>query len=136
MVRENISRGRFFILSDNSLWQVDRFDRMDAAFWMRFEDVTVIHNGFNRAKLVNEDDVVEAKRLSGAALKTSIAGEFEGWDGDTVVKLIGGTIWKQSAYHYEYTYEYGPDVILYKNGYGISMLVDGTDEAVDVVQIR
>jgi len=109
---------------------------MDAAFWMRFEDVTVIYDGFNRAKLFNEDDMVEAKRLSGAALRTSIAGEFEGWDGDTVVKLVGGTIWKQSAYHYDYTYEYSPDVILYKNGYGISMLVDGTDEAVDVVQIR
>ena len=35
-----------------------------------------------------------APRPSGGAIESSIDGEFEGWDGDTVVRLMNGQIWQ------------------------------------------
>lgn len=69
-------------------------------------------------------------------IESRINGTFNGWEGETVVKLMNGQIWKQSVYHYEYHYAYMPDVLIYKSGSGFKMLVDGTDEAVYVEQIK
>lgn len=71
-----------------------------------------------------------------AVVQSKIDGTFKGWDGDTVVKLMNGQIWKQRVYHYEYHYAYMPDVLIYKAGSGYKMLVDGTDEAVAVERIK
>lgn len=69
-------------------------------------------------------------------IESSINGTFNGWDGETVVKLMNGQIWKQSVYLYEYHYAYMPDVLIYKSASGYKMLVDGTDEAVSVERIK
>jgi hypothetical protein len=69
-------------------------------------------------------------------IESKVNGAFNGWDGETVLKLMNGQIWKQSAYHYEYHYAYMPDVLIYKSGTRYKMLVDGTDEAVYVERIK
>lgn len=70
------------------------------------------------------------------AIETRIDGTFEGWDGDTVVKLINGQIWQQTGFNYEYTYGYNPEVIIYRTGSGYKMKVDGTRQAVEVTRIK
>lgn len=42
----------------------------------------------------------------------TVEGTFNGWDGNTAVKLTNGTEWKQSSYYYEYCYAYRPSVQL------------------------
>lgn len=37
-----------------------------------------------------------------------VEGEWNGWDGDTVVELSDGSEWKQDEYLYEYRYAYRP----------------------------
>ena len=69
-------------------------------------------------------------------IESKIDGDFEGWDGETVVKLMNGQIWQQTQYHYEYHYAFMPDVIIYKSGGRYKMLVDGTDEAVVVERLK
>jgi hypothetical protein len=71
-----------------------------------------------------------------SVIETQIDGEFEGWEGETVVKLTNGQVWLQTEYHYEYHYAYMPDVLIYQSGGGWKMRVDGTDEAVGVEQLR
>ena len=34
-------------------------------------------------------------------IKTKIENEWQGWDGDTIVKLLDGSVWRQDEYHYE-----------------------------------
>lgn len=57
--------------------------------------------------------------------------EWEGWNGDTVVKLTDGSVWKQEEYHYEYRYRYRPDVELHGN----IMQVDGMSRGIRVSRI-
>jgi len=77
-----------------------------------------------------------AVNSSNNVIETSIDGEFEGWEGETVVKLLNGQIWQQSSYHYHYHYAYMPNVLIYRSGGGYKMKVDGTDKAVNVVRLR
>ena len=71
-------------------------------------------------------------------IESKIDGDFEGWEGETVVKLINGQIWQQSEYHYHYHYHYAfmPKVLIYKSGGVYKMMVEGTIKAVRVIQLK
>lgn len=45
-------------------------------------------------------------------MQAQVESEWEGWNGDTIIRLTDGSIWKQEEYHYEYRYAYRPKVIL------------------------
>jgi hypothetical protein len=68
----------------------------------------------------------------GSVIESKVAGEFKGWTGDTIVKLMNGQIWQQTLYYYHYHYSYMPDVLIYKEGSGWKMKVEGIDKAVRV----
>lgn len=71
-------------------------------------------------------------------VESHIAGEFNGWDSETIYKLDNGDIWQQSNYHYHYHYSYHPAVLIYRNRYGTCHIkVEGdNDEGVDVIKLR
>lgn len=64
-------------------------------------------------------------------MRKQVEDEWEGWDGDTVVRLTDGSVWRQAEYYYEYRYAYRPQVILD----GDAMYVDGMRRAVRVRRI-
>jgi|SRR5580658_4240078 hypothetical protein len=39
-------------------------------------------------------------------MKSRIEGEWTGWDGNTVVTLVNGSVWQQDEYYYRYQYKY------------------------------
>lgn len=92
--------------------------------------------GFNKGKQEASKNISKALATSSVetanTIESQVDGNFEGWDGNTVVKLTNGQIWKQAEYYYEYHYAFMPDVLVYKSGSGYKMKVDGTDEAVGV----
>lgn len=57
--------------------------------------------------------------------------EWEGWEGDTIVKLTDGSVWRQEEYHYEYRYAYRPRVTLSGN----TMFVEGMSRGVRVSRL-
>lgn len=71
-----------------------------------------------------------------SVIESQVDGEFEGWEGETVVKLMNGQVWIQTEYYYEYHYAYMPDVLLYQSSGGWKMRVEGVDKAVGVQQLR
>jgi hypothetical protein len=81
-----------------------------------------------------------ADRMSGAsgtgAIETQVDGEFNGWEGETIVKLLNGQIWQQTEYHYEYHYAYMPKVLVYSAGGGYKMKVEGLSKAIGVQRLR
>jgi hypothetical protein len=71
-----------------------------------------------------------------SVIESQIIGEFSGWDGDTIVELTNGQIWKQAEYVYEYMYQYRPSVIIYLSGGRYVMQVDRMRQAVAVERLR
>lgn len=71
-----------------------------------------------------------------SVIESQIDGEFEGWEGETVVKLMNGQVWIQTEYYYEYHYAYMPDVLIYQSSGGWKMKVEGINKAVGVEQLR
>ena len=63
-------------------------------------------------------------------------GDFNGWQGETIIKLVNGQIWRQAEYHYEYHYAYMPKVLLYSSGGSYKMRVDGTSRPIGVQRLR
>ncbi|OKO80407.1 hypothetical protein [Bradyrhizobium sp. AS23.2] len=81
-----------------------------------------------------------ADRLSAGSgtgvIETQVDEDFNGWEGETVVKLLNGQIWQQTEYHYEYHYAYMPKVLVYAAGAGYKMKVDGVSKAIGVQRLR
>ena len=71
-----------------------------------------------------------------SAIESKVDGEFEGWKGETVVKLTNGQIWQQTEFYYHYHYAYMPDVLIYRSGTHYKMRVEGIDNAVTVERIK
>lgn len=104
------------------------------------------------AKLLNEtyqlgvatkEKQVEAARRvapsvapAAQVIESKIEGEFEGWSGETVIKLINGHIYQQVEYYYFYRYAFMPNVIIYNSELGLRMKVDGVDRPVAVRRLR
>ena len=64
-----------------------------------------------------------------------IAGEFSGWNGDTVFELDNGTKWKQARYQYTYSYKYRPRAQIFQQGGQYLLAVDGMNEMIEVRQL-
>lgn len=91
-----------------------------------FDNVGTIGQGFTES----------ATNYTGQVLETTIDGDFEGWDGETIFKMMNGTIWQQSSYDYTYHYAYMPDVIIYRKGGSFYMKVEDVDDEIQVRQIK
>ncbi|QNU63978.1 hypothetical protein [Vreelandella titanicae] len=73
---------------------------------------------------------------SGNIIETNIDGEFEGWEGETIFRLMNGQIWQQSSYSYLYHYSYSPRVIIIQRNGGYEMQVEGVNQQIRVHQLR
>lgn len=73
---------------------------------------------------------------TGQVLETKIDGKFEGWEGETIFKMMNGTIWQQTSYSYKYHYAYMPSVIIYKKRGTYYMKVEDVDDEIQVRQIK
>lgn len=71
-----------------------------------------------------------------AVIESKVDGKFNGWKGETIVKLENGQIWQQAEYTYRYRYRYRPDVLIYKSGSSYKMMVEGVDKAVRVKRLK
>jgi hypothetical protein len=85
------------------------------------------------------DPVVQAevKKTESEGIKTRIAGEFHGWDGDTVFRLENGQVWRQRLPGRWYYRAASPEVELRKNlmGYWVLKVV-AEDHAIGVTRLQ
>jgi hypothetical protein len=70
------------------------------------------------------------------AYEGQIDGDFEGWEGETIYKLMDGHIIQQTQYHYHYHYAYSPHVIIYRSRSGdLKIHVEGDDDEDVTIEI-
>lgn len=61
-IKEIKDQGKTIVLDNSSTWEVDMFDRLDTALWMRLDNVTV-----NGNKMINHnqrDKTVGIKKVN------------------------------------------------------------------------
>lgn len=118
-----------FKLSDNSLWKVKyEYEYL----YEYYPNVTICPNeGFM---------IIDGKKLNiaslGQYLETRIDGDFNGFEGETILKLTNGQIWQQSEYWYHYHYAYSPQVTIFQSNGQYKIQVDGVDKSVDVTRLK
>ncbi|MFD2157523.1 hypothetical protein ACFSW8_01275 [Rubritalea tangerina] len=74
--------------------------------------------------------------VRGGAIESKIDGEFNGWEGETIVKLMNGQIWQQTDFQMKITYKFMPKVTIYQSNGITKMIVDGTNKAVAVTRLK
>lgn len=93
--------------------------------WLQTFVVKVVASSTEARELKTPDDI-----------ESEIAGDFNGWDGETIFKLTNGQIWQQAEYDYEYEYAFQPEVTIYKSAGGYKMKVEGMDDTIYVKRIK
>lgn len=94
-----------------------------------FDDDAIISSGF-------VSEIEGATSFTGSVYKTKIDGDFNGWEGETLFKMMDGSIWQQSSYAYTYHYAFMPDVIIYSKGGSYFMKVEDVEDEIKVRKIR
>jgi hypothetical protein len=64
-------------------------------------------------RATSEPEPTPSRMFSGGSscspsIESTISGEIEGWDGETIFKLDNGQIWQQAEYDYTYFTRIGP----------------------------
>ena len=148
-----VRRGRIFKTMSGSIYEVTGLT-LQLVLLLQPE-VTVLRNddiyklivkGFDEPLLCKCLNCSSAKRNTAprnepttqdqAVIESQIDGDFEGWEGETIVKLMNGQIWQQSEYYYHYHYSFMPKVVIFKSGSGYKIKVDGVERAVGVTKLR
>jgi hypothetical protein len=71
-----------------------------------------------------------------AVLEAQVDGDFNGWQAETIIKLMNGEVWQQTEYHYDYHYACMPKVLIYSSGGAYKMKMDGISRAIGVQRLR
>ena len=134
--------GEIFKLDNGSIWEVKyEYEYL----YEYYPDVIICPN---RGKLIIDDLSLDVELLSSPRQKehnsspnepiieSQIDGTFEGFEGETIIKLMNGQIWQQSEYWYHYHYAFMPKVLIYKSSGNYKIKVDGVDKSIGVIRLR
>lgn len=73
--------------------------------------------------------------MSRKVCESQIDGEYKGWDGHSVYRLVNGQIWQQASYRYMYRYAYRPRVTVIEESGRYMMYVEGEQEGQHVKRV-
>ena len=129
--------GEVFVLTDGSIWEVKyEYEYM----YEYYPDVIVCPS---KNVLIIDGKKLNIQNVSKGAqsnesniIESSIDGDWNGWDGDTIVKLTNGDIWQQVGLNLSLSLGIGNEVLIYKKNGIWHMQVEGEDEAVAVMKLN
>jgi len=111
------------------------FKMANGTYWIQDQYKYWYHYAYNPQATITEESGRYILSVAGNSIpvrhannviESRIDGEFKGWEGESVYKLVNGQEWQQSSYKYQYKYSYMPQVIVYEARSGYKMLVAGT----------
>lgn len=95
----------------------------------------IVKNKNLTIKIINMP-TTKNKGESSNIIESSMDGDFNGWEGETIFKLSNGQIWQQSSYAYTYHYAYSPKVLIIKSGNLYKMQVEGVSSSINVTRLK
>ena len=136
------NNGEVFKLADGSLWEV----KYEYEYMYEYSPSVIACP--TRGKMAVGDTTLNVELLTArpesksdasalpSVIESRIDGEFEGWEGDTIFKLMNGQVWQQVDGRYKYKYKYSPKVMIFRKGSKYRMQVDGVDGFIAVMPLR
>ncbi len=125
-----ITQGFIFKVNSNEFYVVNERNRQRVR--VRNPEVKIFQSSSDYKLMIEGfDEPVICKKLKDV-IETQINGEFKGWDGETLFKLMNGQFWQQSSYAYMYQYAYSPGVLIYEYRGSYLMKVEDVDETIEV----
>jgi hypothetical protein len=127
------NHGEVAILTDGSIWKV-----MHEYEYM-YEYYPSVVACPERNLLIVDDKKLDAQNLSksgSTVILSSIDGSWDGWSGDTIVRLLNGQIWEQVGASLSLSLGLGNEVFIYESSGRFFMMVDGETEAVAVERLK
>ena len=141
------NNGEVFKLADGSIWEVKyeyeyMYEYYPSVIACPAKGKMVVGQRTLNVQLLNaaipppkSQDSAKSP-LTSEVIESRIDGDFEGWEGDTIFKLMNGQVWQQMDGRYKYTYKYGPKVIIFRSGPAYKMQVDGVEGTIAVRPLR
>ena len=127
-----------FKLASGSLWQV----KYEYEYLYEYYPNVIICP--NEGKLIIKGKKLNVQSIStgraagpsaSGIIESQIDGDFNGWEGETIYKLMNGQVWQQASYTYSYSYSFMPKVLIYQDSGRYFMQV-GDKKAVQVKRLR
>ncbi len=74
------------------------------------DDLSAVQHYNNKASVRSGYSSVNSGSIpfTGSVYETQKDGEFQGWEGETIFKMMDGSVWQQVSYDYTYHYSYMP----------------------------
>lgn len=130
----SITQGYIFKTSSKDYFVINERTRQRVR--TRNPNVKIFQNGSDYKLIIDDfDEPVICKKIK-KVIETQISGEFKGWEGETIFKMMNGQIWQQSFYAYIYHYAYSPTVLIYEFKSAWIMRVEDVDETIEVIQLK
>lgn len=131
------NNGEIFKLADGSIWEINYEYEYLYEYYPNVvacpEKYYIILNG----KKLNATPLSGAGSSTGVTvIESKIDGESEGFEGDTIFKLMNGQIWQQTDGKYKYKYKFMPKVTILSKGNTGKMSIEGIDKTIRVIRIR
>lgn len=131
------NHGEVFVLDDGSVWEVQY------SYEYLYEYYPSVILCEDRGLLIVGDSKIDVTKVSGGSssgssdyVESQVDGTWEGWNGDTIVRLMNGQVWEQSGLELSLSLKLNPDVTILKKGGRFYMLVEGEDKPVWVTRLR
>lgn len=131
-----------FKIDDGSIWQV----KYEYEYLYEYSPDVIIcpsqgkliigESTLNIEPITSNNSGQSSSVSGGGVIESQIDGDFEGFEGETIAKLMNWQIWQQSEYWYHYHYSFMPKVLIYKQGGMYKMKVDGVDKSVGVIRLN
>jgi len=100
------------------------------------EDQLITVQHFDNQNRVSYGYSKKNTNFTGDLIESQIYGEFTGWEGETIFKMMDGSIWQQVSYDYIYHYAYMPSIIIYTKSGSYYMKVQGINDEIQVRRIK
>ena len=131
------NNGEIFKLSDGSLWEV----KYEYEYMYEYYPSVIICP--SRNLLIVDGEKLNVVNLSGEpvsgggkVIESNIQGSWNGWSGDTIVKLTNGQIWEQAGAALSLSLGLGNEVLIFEKNNTYHMQVEDEDEAVAVRRLK
>ena len=133
-VSGTITKGYFFKTNDGGFYEITEKTKQKVR--EKNPDVTIYKNGDGYKLIIaGFKDTVICRKVTDV-IETKIDGDFTGWDGSTVFKLIDGHVWQQDSYSTLTHNSYRPTVYIYESNKAMKMKVEDIDEVISVKRLR